>query len=113
MKHFLLFYDVGADYLARRAALRDAHLTRAWAAHERGELLLGGALADPVDGAVLLFRGEDASVAAEFARRDPYVVNGLVTRWKVREWSTVAGELAATPVRPRAAAPGAGDPEAS
>ncbi len=99
VKHFLLLYEVGGDYLARRAAFRDAHLRLAWAAHERGELLLGGALADPIDGAVLLFRGEDASVAAEFAKHDPYVTNGLVARWKVREWSTVVGEQAASPVR--------------
>jgi len=102
MKHFLLFYDVSADYLARRGALRGAHLANAWAAHERGELLLGGALAEPVDGAVLLFKGASASVAESFAREDPYVTNGLVVRWRVREWSTVAGAGAATPVRPDA-----------
>lgn len=100
MKHFLLFYDVSDDYLARRAAFRDAHLANAWAAYARGELLLGGALAQPVDGAVLLFTGNSAQVAENFARGDPYVVNGLVTRWRVREWTTVAGEGAAAPVRP-------------
>jgi len=100
MKHFLLFYDVIEDYVARRAAVRNAHLAKAWAAHARGELLLSGALADPVDGAVLLFAGRSAEVAETFAREDPYVVNGLVTRWRVREWTTVAGERAATPVQP-------------
>jgi len=101
MKHFLLFYDVAPDYLARRAEFRDAHLAKAWAAHARGELVLGGALADPVDGAMLLFSGDSRRVAEEFAREDPYVLNGLVTRWRVREWSTVAGEAAAAPIRPR------------
>ncbi len=100
MKHFLLFYEVSEDYLARRAAFRNAHLAKAWAAHARGELLLGGALADPVDGAVLLFAGDSAQVAETFAREDPYVVNSLVSRWRIREWTTVAGEGAATPVRP-------------
>ena len=100
MKHFLLFYDVADDYLARRAALRDAHLERAWASHQRGELVLGGALADPVDGAVLLFRAADRTAVEDFARSDPYVVHGLVARWRVREWTTVAGETAAMPVRP-------------
>ena len=100
MKHFLLFYDVAADYLARRASFREAHLEKAWAAHARGELVLGGALADPVDGAVLLFAAESPRVAEAFAREDPYVVNGLVTRWRVREWSTVAGETASAPIRP-------------
>jgi uncharacterized protein len=100
MKHFLLFYDVGEDYLARRATFRSEHLQKAWAAHARGELLLAGALADPVDGAVLLFAGDSAQIAEAFARQDPYVVNGLVKRWRVREWTTVAGERAANPIRP-------------
>ena len=99
MKHFLLFYDGAADYLARRPQFRDVHLKHAWAAVERGELVIGGALADPVDGAVLMFSGEDKSVAEDFARADPYVLNGLVVHWRVREWTTVVGELAATPVK--------------
>jgi len=100
MKHFLLFYDIASDYLAKRTEFREAHLEKAWAAHSKGELVLGGALADPVDGAVLLFRAESARVPEDFAKADPYVVNGLVTRWRVREWSTVAGADAANPVRP-------------
>jgi uncharacterized protein YciI len=98
--HYLLFYEVGEDYVSRRAAFRDAHLEKAWKASERGELLLGGAFANPVDGAVLLFQGDSADVAEKFAKADPYVTNGVVKRWYVREWTTVAGKRAATPVRP-------------
>lgn len=100
MAHFLLFYDTAPDYLQRRGEFRDQHLQLAWAAAGRGELLLGGALSDPVDGAVLLFQGEDASVAEAFARQDPYVLNGLVREWTVRAWTTVVGKTAATPVKP-------------
>ncbi len=99
MKHWLLFYDVADDYLERRAQFRAAHLALAWRAVERGELVLGGALADPADGAVLLFRAPTAETAAAFAREDPYVANGVVIAWRVREWTTVVGEHAATPVR--------------
>ncbi len=99
MRHYLLFYEVGSDYLERRAEFRSAHLAKAWAAAERGELVLGGALADPVDGAVLLFKGQSAAVAESFARADPYVTEGLVRKWRVREWTTVAGQTAVTPVR--------------
>lgn len=99
MKHFLLFYDVSADYLQRRGEFREAHLRKAWASHAAGELVLGGALTDPVDGAVLLFRAASSRVVEEFAKADPYVVNGLVTKWRVREWLTVAGETASSPVR--------------
>lgn len=97
--HYLLFYELVDDYVDRRPAFRQAHLEKAWAASVRGELILGGALANPVDRAVLLFRGDSPEVAERFARGDPYVTNGLVRAWHVREWTTVAGETAATPVR--------------
>jgi len=98
--HYLLFYDVVPDYLQRRAAHRDAHLALAWAAHDRGDLLLGGAFEDARDGAALLFVGESPAAAEAFAQADPYVLNGLVTRWRVRPWITVAGTGAARPLRP-------------
>ena len=98
--HYLLFYEVAPDYLARRAEFRTEHLAMAWEAHARGELILGGALDEPVDGAVLLFEGDSAEVAERFAARDPYVRSGLVASWRVRPWSTVVGETAASPVRP-------------
>lgn len=96
--HYLLFYDVVADYADRRKAFRAAHLEHARRAVQRGELILAGALADPIDGAVLLFQGSSPTVAEAFAVADPYVTNGLVTRWRVREWTTVVGEGAAVPV---------------
>jgi len=98
--HFLLLYDFLPDYLERRPSHRSEHLRLAWEAHRRGELLLAGALTDPVDGAVLLFRAERPDVVRRFAADDPYVANGLVTAWRVREWTTVVGEGASQPVRP-------------
>lgn len=97
--HFLLLYDFVPDYLQRRTAHRGEHLRLAWEAHRRGELLLGGALAEPADAAVLLFQGENDRPARAFAQDDPYVKAGLVTRWSVRPWTTVIGDGAATPVR--------------
>ncbi len=98
MAHFLLIYDLADDYLERRTAFRAEHIGLALAAVERGELLLGGALADPVDQAILLFAGERAAAEA-FANADPYVTNGLVRSWRVRAWTTVVGEAAASPIR--------------
>jgi len=100
MRHFLLLYTTAADYLARRSSFRSDHLRLAWEAKARGELILAGALADPPDGAVLLFQGESAAAAEAFARSDPYVANGLVEKWEVREWTTVIGDLASAPVHP-------------
>ena len=97
--HYLLFYDVAPDYLERRGEFRAEHLALAWKACARGELILAGALADPVDGAVLLFQGNSPVVAERFAAADPYVKHGLVTRWSVRLWNTVVGETATSPVR--------------
>ncbi|MFL9864821.1 YciI-like protein [Paraburkholderia fungorum] len=97
--HYLLTYELVPDYLERRGAYRDAHLKLAWAAAQRGELHLAGALTDPVDTAVLLFNGDSAAAAEAFARADPYVLAGLVTRWRVRQWMTVVGEGASNPVR--------------
>jgi hypothetical protein len=100
MGHYLLVYDVAPDYLERRGAFRDAHLALAWAAAGRGELVLGGAVGEPIDGALLLFNADSADVPTAFAEADPYVTSGLVTRWKVMPWHTVAGDDAANPVRP-------------
>jgi uncharacterized protein len=74
---------------------RAEHLALARAAHQRGELVLGGALADPTDGAVIVFRGDSPAAAEAFARADPYVRNSLVTAWRVRAWATVVGDGAA------------------
>jgi uncharacterized protein len=100
--HYLLFYEVVPDYVTRRTEYRALHLEHARTAQARGDLILAGALADPVDGAVLLFSGSSPEVAAGFARADPYVLNGLVTRWYVREWTTVVGEGAAVRLPPDA-----------
>ena len=93
MQYFALFYNVIDDYVAQRALYRDQHLKHATAAYERGEIVLAGALADPVDRALIVFRAADASVVEEFARNDPYVLNGLVTRWEARPWTVVIGDV--------------------
>ncbi len=88
--HYILYYDVADDYLTRRTQFRAAHLTHAKRALESGELVLGGALADPVDQTMIVFRSQEA--AESFAKADPYVANGLVKRWHVRKWTTVIGD---------------------
>ena len=89
--YWLLFYDYVPDILERRAPFRDAHLTLAGEAHRKGTLLMAGALAEPLDGAVFVFRTEDRAVVEEFVRNDPYVEAGLVTAWKIRPWTVVVG----------------------
>jgi uncharacterized protein len=98
--HYLLFYDVAPDYLARRGEHRAEHLRLVREAHARGELVLGGALNHPVDGAMLLFRGDSPAAAERFTADDPYVRHGLVCAWRVREWTAVVGDDPAVPIPP-------------
>ncbi|MGW8483717.1 YciI-like protein [Microbacterium sp. NPDC055903] len=99
--HAILEYAYADDYLTSRQAHRTAHLRAAWAAADRGELVLGGAVGEGPDSGLLIFRGDDPlSAAAAFAAVDPYVLNGVVTGWTVRRWTTVVGEAAAEPFRP-------------
>jgi len=90
--HCLLFYEKAPDFAQRQEALQPAHAAHLAAAVGRGELVLGGSLADPVDGsALLVFAGESPAAAEAFAAADPYVVHGIVVRWQVRRWDTVVG----------------------
>jgi uncharacterized protein YciI len=95
--HYVLFYDFVDSFLQKRTQYRRAHLERVRDAFERGELVLAGALADPTDRGVLIFRGTPPGAAEGFAKTDPYVVNGLVTSWSVRKWVTVIGEGSTPP----------------
>src|SRR5207302_1708798 len=91
MNYYALFYELVDDMVTRRVPFREEHLRLAREARERGELVLAGALADPVDRALLVFHVDDKSKAESFARKDPYVVNGLAKRWEVRPWKVVVG----------------------
>jgi uncharacterized protein YciI len=105
MAYYALFYEVVDDFIARRSTFRDEHLRLAREAHARGELILAGALADPSDGALLVFQADGPAVAEAFARNDPYVKNGLVSSWTVRNWAVVVGnpESRAPSIEKRAA----------
>jgi len=89
--YWLLLYDYVDGMAERRAPFRDDHLALARDAEAAGTLLAAGALVDPLDGAVLVFRADDPSAVEEFARNDPYVREGLVTRWQVRRWTVAVG----------------------
>ena len=89
--YFLLFYDYDGNVLERRAPFRESHLALVKGYVDRGEIILAGAFADPVDGAVLAFKTEDPSRVEAFVSKDPYVANGIVTAWRIRKWAVVAG----------------------
>jgi uncharacterized protein YciI len=91
MPYFVLIYHVGENYIERRTPFRQEHLRLARQSYERGEMVMGGAFADPADKGLLIFRGADRGVAEKFAKNDPYVLNGLVATWEVRPWTVVIG----------------------
>jgi hypothetical protein len=96
MPDFALFYDVVDDFVARRAPFRGEHLRLAGEAHNRGNIVLAGALVEPADTALIIFHCADKSVGEDFPRRAPYVVNGLVKKWSVPPWNVVVGQTAET-----------------
>ena len=89
--YHILFYKTIENYVEKRVPYREEHLAYAKAAHKRGTLVMAGALGNPVDGAVLVFKGEEPTVAEEFAQNDPYMKNGLIIEWEVRPWTVVIG----------------------
>ena len=89
--YYALLYDYVADVVTRRQPHRQQHLELLRGLHERGELVMAGAWADPVDGAALIFKVDDSSVIERFVESDPYVANGLVSRWRIRKWDIVIG----------------------
>jgi uncharacterized protein len=91
MPYFALSYDVVPNFVERRTPFRQVHLRHVRDAHERGQLVMAGALGQPPDGALLVFHGDSPSIVEDFARADPYVREGLVTSWRVRPWTVVVG----------------------
>ena len=89
--YYILFYKTVDNYVEKRVPFREEHLSLAQKAFQNGSLIMGGALADPADSAMLVFKGDSPKVAEEFAHHDPYVKNGLITEWHVRAWNMVIG----------------------
>ena len=94
MTYYALFYELVDDMVTKRVPYREEHLRLARESRERGELVLAGALGEPVDRALLVFRVENKSTVEDFARKDPYVIHGLATKWEVRPWNVVVGNEA-------------------
>jgi uncharacterized protein YciI len=89
--HYLLQYDYVENMLERRLPHREEHLLLAREAHARGEIVLGAAFTDPLDGALLIFECDGPGTVEDFIAKDPYVANGLVTRWRIRPLHVVFG----------------------
>lgn len=91
MNYYALIYHLVEDYLERRTQFREEHLKLAQDANENGHLVLAGAFSDPPDKALLIFKVDDKSIIKKFVDNDPYVKNGLIKEWEIREWTVVIG----------------------
>lgn len=89
--YYILYYKTVENYVEKRTSYRTEHLKYALDFQKDGHLVMAGALADPTDGAVLIFKGDSPEIARKFAMNDPYVKNGLIAEWEVREWTVVIG----------------------
>src|SRR5690348_11494026 len=85
---YVLFYESADDVAAKAPAQFPAHKARLDEFHARGDLLLVGTFADPQrDGSMSVWRTREA--AEEFAREDPFVLNGVVRSWRVLDWNEI------------------------
>jgi uncharacterized protein YciI len=86
--HYLLYYEKAADYQKTQKVHQEKHVDHVIRAMQRGDVLMAGSLDDPTDGsALLVFKTKEN--AAQFAKDDPYVEHGIVSKWFIRGWQTL------------------------
>ena len=89
--YFVLLYEYVDNILEKRAPFRETHLELLNEYARRGELIFGGALTNPVDRSISVFKADKKSLIEKFVENDPYVMNGLIAKWEIREWNVVVG----------------------
>ena len=93
MGYYILFYKTSETYIKDREPHRALHLEHAKKAQETGNLLLAGALEEPADQAMLVFKTDQRAQVEDFAKNDPYVLHGVVKHWAISPWKVVMGKL--------------------
>ena len=91
MPKYVLFYESADDVRAKAPPFFPAHVARWREFQNQGTLLMVGTFANPQEeGSMAIFTTREAAEA--FAKSDPFVVNGVVRRWSIREWNeAIAG----------------------
>jgi hypothetical protein len=82
---YVLFYESVDDFRPKAIEHFPEHQKRFMEFHARGELLMIGPMMDGSGDAMGIFTTQRA--AEEFASSDPFVLNGVVREWRVREWN--------------------------
>ncbi len=90
MAKYVLFYESADDVASKAPAHFPAHLARWKEFQGQGTLLMIGTFANAQEeGSMAIFTTREAAEA--FARSDPFVLNGVVRQWSVREWNEAIG----------------------
>jgi uncharacterized protein YciI len=83
---YVLSYEAGGDFRAKVPAHIETHRALWKQFHAAGQLLMIGPFTDaPAGGAMGIFTTRDAAEA--FVNADPFVSQGVVARWTIREWN--------------------------
>jgi len=83
---YVSFYESADDGLSTAPVHFPAHSARCDEFRERGVLLAAGTFGDPLhQGSMAIFTTREA--AEEFIAGDPFVINGVVRGWEIREWN--------------------------
>jgi uncharacterized protein YciI len=93
MKTFAVLTYFVEEVAEKRAPHREAHLAHLRELHDKGTLLLGGALLDPMDAGLLILRAESKDAVEAILATDAYAQNGIWTKLVVREWNVVVGKV--------------------
>ena len=91
-KTYALKYAYVANMLDKRVPVRPAHLQFTKSFIDEKVLIAGGALLPEMEEGLLLFKGTRAQVE-DFAKNDPYVTEGLITKYTIHEWAIAVGGI--------------------
>ena len=91
--YHVLQYKYVPDILEKRDPYRAEHLQGAKDMAAASKIVMAGALTDPVDGAIFVFKNVTKDEIEAFVRKDPYVTNGLVPEYQIRPYMVVADSL--------------------
>jgi uncharacterized protein YciI len=87
MLKFTVIYETDPEKLTLAQGHLKEHMAWIDAFHAKGTLLMIGVFENPLDGALGIFSSREA--ANEFAQGDPFVVHGVVRKYRVHGWNDI------------------------
>ena len=87
--HHILFYDYPEDVVEGRGPFREGHLDLIKQWKSDGRLVMAGAVGDPPNGGVLVFKVDDPAEIEAFVDADPYALNGVIVGRRIEPWNVV------------------------